>query len=334
MNAAFIVGAPRSGTSWFQQLVGAHPEIVTPPETHLMHMYLHPMFRAWRRQLGRMERAVADLDAGRAVGDRLLGLPSVLTEREFRDGALALIEQVVEQAGSSKPEARVFLEKTPSNALAIDVIEWFLAEPRYIHLIRHPRDSIASLMRLARTSWGYWTPQSADAATRYWARYHHGALRTHGFPGRSLTVRYEELLDDAPASLERVFEFLDVRSDRALCEGIASDLTMERQRDESATSFVFGGELKRLLGERPLAEPSSHFRGNGSSPYVLTARDEWIIDRALGGVIRELGYPPARTKRCSPVESAALEVVYRARSAARRAASAATQRANAYSARH
>jgi len=333
MKPAFIVGAPRSGTSWFQQLVGAHPEIVTPPETHLMHMYLHPMLRAWQRQVGRMERAIADLDAGRSVGDRLLGLPSVLTERQFRDGVLALIDEVVDQARTSKPEADVFLEKTPSNALSIDVTEWFFTEPKYIHLIRHPRDSIASLMRLSRTSWGYWTPQSVDAATRYWSRYHHGSMRTHEFEGRSLVIRYEDLVDDAAASLESTFEFLGVQADRLLCDSIAADLTMERQRDESANSFVFAGELKRMLGERPFAEPGSHFRENGSA-HALTPRDEWLIDRALGDIIRELGYAPARNARSGWLESAALEVTYRARSAARRVAGSATQRATAYSARH
>ena len=33
LDLVFIVGSPRSGTSWLQQMLGSHPEIATPTET-------------------------------------------------------------------------------------------------------------------------------------------------------------------------------------------------------------------------------------------------------------------------------------------------------------
>ena len=38
----FIVGPVRSGTSWLQTMLAEHPDIASPPETHVFTNYLAP----------------------------------------------------------------------------------------------------------------------------------------------------------------------------------------------------------------------------------------------------------------------------------------------------
>ena len=46
-----LVGAPRSGTTWLQSMLGAHPAAATPQETDLFSRYVTPLADAWSWQL-------------------------------------------------------------------------------------------------------------------------------------------------------------------------------------------------------------------------------------------------------------------------------------------
>jgi hypothetical protein len=43
----FIIGAPRSGTTWLQALVGSHPSVCTSVEMTLFDCYLGPWLKRW-----------------------------------------------------------------------------------------------------------------------------------------------------------------------------------------------------------------------------------------------------------------------------------------------
>src|SRR5208283_3010337 len=65
----FLVGAPRSGTTWLQLLLSRSPSVVTGPETHVFSLFLRSMVDQWNRL--------------RVTGERI-GLNQVLSEEEFR----------------------------------------------------------------------------------------------------------------------------------------------------------------------------------------------------------------------------------------------------------
>src|SRR5204862_8040010 len=106
-NLVFIVGAPRSGTSWLQRLLGAHPAIVTTQETGLFNAYCAPLLNAWSEQMPSGEPAFW---RGRNVG-----LPAVLTTDEFRNLIVNFAKGVYDKAFSLKPSANVVVDKNPEH---------------------------------------------------------------------------------------------------------------------------------------------------------------------------------------------------------------------------
>src|SRR5258707_1139069 len=73
-SPVFIVGAQRSGTSWVQRMLCAHPHIVGGQESHLFSGYLAPLWQRWNTE--------RDLRDG---GSRTIGLACYLTEDELAE---------------------------------------------------------------------------------------------------------------------------------------------------------------------------------------------------------------------------------------------------------
>lgn len=134
----FILGAPRSGTTWTQLLLSQHPEVSTSPETHLVDGYLAPLHERVRWEQER----------------DMTGLTSVLPEDELRRLFAEFAASVLGSVSSRAEEgASVFVEKTPQNALHLDVLLEHFPGARFLHVIRDPRDVAASMLAASR-SWG------------------------------------------------------------------------------------------------------------------------------------------------------------------------------------
>ncbi len=69
----FVVGAPRSGTTWLQLLLAQSSNVATAQETHLFSGYLKSMLSSW------------DRDEATIGGRRQIGLPTLYPRREFVD---------------------------------------------------------------------------------------------------------------------------------------------------------------------------------------------------------------------------------------------------------
>jgi hypothetical protein len=55
-NLVFIVGCPRSSTTWLQRLLASHPAIKTGPETDMFSNYVGRAIRAFRADRHRPRR--------------------------------------------------------------------------------------------------------------------------------------------------------------------------------------------------------------------------------------------------------------------------------------
>jgi tetratricopeptide (TPR) repeat protein len=185
----FVVGFPRSGTTMLEQMLDAHPALASMDEQPFLQ--------------GVTERVLAlGLEYPEALGK----LDSAACD--------ALRQHYWEQVGTVvtlKPDQRL-VDKNPLNLLHLPLICRLFPDAPIILALRHPCDVIlscymqnfraagfqvlcSSLERLAR---GYVN------GMQYWI--HHEQL----FKPRVLHLRYEDLLDDFDAEVERIGTFIGV----------------------------------------------------------------------------------------------------------------------------
>lgn len=249
-NLVFIVGCPRSGTTWLQRLLACHPKVRTGQESDLFDLYIGPQLRAWRRELD-----------PKTSGRGGVGLACYLREHEFlrilREYMLNLLEPMVRNL---EPD-EIFLEKTPSHALFIPEIMELLPESRIIHVWRDVRDVVASLLAASK-SWGaYWAPGDARTAASMWVE-HVRAVReaARGLSReRFYEVGYEALHGFTSRVLQDVCQFLRLEWDEKCIDGAVEKNSLEAVKAGGGTAIPVGGEFARISGS-VAQEPAGFLR--------------------------------------------------------------------------
>jgi hypothetical protein len=201
----FIVGAPRSGTTLLLQMLRRHPRIAISGETH----FLEVAYQERRRrvfgdlsQQANRERLIQAYLATRRAKLQLQMDFTKLAEKLLREGDswrdmfAAILQGYAEAQG--KPR---WGEKTPQHALFTETfLQWF-PDAAVLHILRDPRDVVASLLHRPAAS------ASAVTNARAWLRLNQAARRCSGRPGYR-EVRYETLVAQPEEELRKICEFL------------------------------------------------------------------------------------------------------------------------------
>ncbi|HET9733594.1 MAG TPA: sulfotransferase [Acidimicrobiales bacterium] len=259
----FVVGAPRSGTTWIQNMLGSHPSICAPPEIGLFHTYLSPLDSRWSHETAAQRRPNA----------RRRGLPAVLARQEFVDLLRQVAVGVYESARRCKPAASVLIDKEPTNTPHMQLIAEIFPEARFVHLLRDGRDVAASLVA-AHEGWAHdWAPGNVADAARCW-KDHVGWARDGRRTGLPfLEVRYEDLLASPVESLLALFDFLGVDGDAEVATAMIEEHAFARDK------------------ERGTEPPGFHRSGTvGSWVDHWTAFQRASFDRTAGRLLLEVGY--------------------------------------------
>ena len=185
----WVVGAPRSGTTFFGRVLDAHPRVFCTEET---------------RVLTFVNRIINGL-----AGDTWILMHH---RREFldllREQVPGLVEEYYRRLGAT-PGQR-WGDKHPHYADAhhdpelLDLIDELFPDSQFIHIIRDGRAVVSS--NVAK-GWG-----SVDYACDSWRRHvvHARDLGTRHGPDRYLELRYEALLERPHEVVAAVFAFLGV----------------------------------------------------------------------------------------------------------------------------
>lgn len=273
----FIIGAPRSGTTFLQNLLGAHPLIATSQETDLFDYFVQPLRSAWQTQLRD--------DPEEWQRWRHKGLPAVLGEDAFDDAVGAFIERVHSATLALKPGARLLLEKTPGYGRHGELILRYLPHAKFIHIVRDGRDVVCSMVRASR-GWGRaWAPADVEHAAAQWDEHVRAARGISALTDAYFELRYEEL---SPERVQAALAFCGVEASVAECESVFASCSLE---GGAASSLVWGGEVTRRLGGIPSEPPGFAGEGGiGAWQGELDLANRLLFERTAGALLRELGY--------------------------------------------
>lgn len=232
MQAIFIGGTGRSGTTIVGQLLGHHPAIVAtlPKEvrfitdpggllalldtfegagdtTESFTDFLESLRGRWWQRTGPdggprglhrgVERHVFDA----AVEDFARTFPT-----EPRVSARRLVRNLIDPM-ARRVDAKAWAETTPANAGSADKLCELIPDLKLIHMQRDPRDTIASVLGQP------WGPQTANEGIEWWAdsskRARDACARIP--EGQVLSVLLEDLVgSNRNDSYHRLLSFVDV----------------------------------------------------------------------------------------------------------------------------
>jgi hypothetical protein len=245
-SLVFVIGPPRSGTTLLLDLLREHPAVAAVSEE----------FHRFHHDLGLFPHRHGESDHFR------------LTARDALPELRAAYAAAIEAAAGDKP---CFLVKISTLSLQVDFIRALFPEARIVQIVRDGRDTVCSMEDLRqayqreqetpRLLGPAPDPLALEVAERFaaephirgaaaWA-YHvtrsHFDLRFAGF-GRSLRLRYEDLLADPFETVQRALTFLELppaaEVERALVD--VSDVPRGAQARGFSTSEASGKRLRRF----------------------------------------------------------------------------------------
>ena len=240
----FVVGCPRSGTSWVRSIFDAHPQVVSGEESHLFPTLFHAF--AGRGRIPE-RRAAALTTYDRSARGEILGAHSgphnwVGRERlnELLDeflldttdrrllavgarGALGtILEEYAEDAGADANT--VLVEKTPGHLyFAETILEWW-PTARIVEVIRDGRDVCVSLQHKSMVT--DWAPADRTDQINQWVRAvrHGAAARAQPIArGRWLSVHYEALRAEPREQIGRLLAFAGLQADDELLTSVLNN---------------------------------------------------------------------------------------------------------------
>ena len=212
----FVLSAPRSGSTLLRVMLAGHPGLFCPPELHLLGF---STMRERRSALAGsylqegLLRAVQELSGGSAEEAKALEDKWVSADLTVQ----AVYARLHEMAGG-----RLLVDKSPPYAASPSTLrnaEELFSSARYIHLVRHPLAVIDSFVknRFDRLL-GLTGKPPRDTAEAIWVE---GNANVSAFfpsvgPGRTTTVRYEDLVQTPGDVMRNLCSFLALPFDDAV----------------------------------------------------------------------------------------------------------------------
>lgn len=245
----FVFGAPKSGTTWLQTALNAHPQIVCAGEGHFVDQLAVKLSRVFREYFD--HQAVVDQNVYEGRGhyrhsrhedfDFLLSL-TVLN-------AFSRLEQ---------PPGTLFIgDKTPATVSYLRVLKRLFPEAKFLNIVRDGRDTLVSTFKhVERVVRAKAEPREVSEFLRektkmYCERWVRSLEEADAFaqqnPGALHTVRYEDLKTDFATAFSTVLGFLGAeRGDGVLahCEAESSFKRLSGGREagqEDPNAFVRKG---------------------------------------------------------------------------------------------
>jgi hypothetical protein len=284
----FIGACPRSGTTLLRHMLNNHPDLAVPHETN----FIRPLW--WQRtRFGDLRDPLNRLRVGEWIfGQRGRGGGRLRDGRVSKADAIERVAEAPPTIGSivdaclqlhadahGKPR---WADKRPAYSGFVGMLFAMFPDAQYVNVVRDPRGAVASQIPM-----GWDEPEVALAAAT--ARWEGAIRRTDHFarrlrPDQLLDLRYEDMVSDPQAALERVCEFAGLR---------AGDAVTTMIHAERRSSYGEGGPQERLV--EPVTTASVERWRERLEPGQVA-----LVERATAPLLERFGYLPADDLRADP----------------------------------
>ena len=266
INPVFVVGVPRSGTTWVQRMLAMHPEAWALLETYMFSRQVG---------LGALLRSLPQPTPEQGIDLPPPGLGRIFSRDELVAELRAIAERWLARGSDG---SRFVVEKTPWHLSDLELIAEVLTEARFVHVIRDGRD-VAVSVAAARSTWSRFAQTSGAQTVREIAGLWSDAMLERerwqlSIGERLLEVRYEEVRADPAEACRHLFAHCRMPHDeRLVTEAVRAtelDRSVRPPREDRAVRSGLIGQWRDRFG----------------------VRDGWSFERRAGEALRATGYEP------------------------------------------
>lgn len=209
----FIIGNPRSGTTMLRLMLASHPHIGVPPESGWL-IELYGKFGQVLFDETTLEPFVDDLLAVAKIEEWHLDRAGLITDLQFVCPAnyQAIGSQIYHYYLKRHGNKRRWGDKNNFFLNHIDRLDALFPGAMFVHIVRDGRDVACSYRDLSQTTGLYAPilPSSVCEAALHWNQ-NLGRIRkslAQVDSKRTLTIRYEDLVQSPQATLQDICAFL------------------------------------------------------------------------------------------------------------------------------
>ena len=251
LRLVFLVGMPRSGTTWITWLLTHHPQVVTLRHSGLFFCFDH--LRQW------WQRPVKYTN-GERLGEG--GYETASTADLLEEGELAQLlrrtaSHVYTKLAHDAPNALAIVDQTPEHIAQMPFIRSVFPEARFLHIVRDPR-AVYSSIRRAADSWAApgSFPRNPIQIARRWRRLLEGARALRESDADLFELSYETALEAPERELARLHEWIGLESDADMVQRCvdASSIDSLRKNAKAPSGFFRRGSASGWREELKTSE--------------------------------------------------------------------------------
>ena len=254
----FLLGSHKSGSSLLRSLLDGHPELaVLPKETHLFQFTDHWVDYRRRRNVPRrlegaelVERMLGQIREDTRPGNPYADAPDFAYRMELLEPRLRALDpadmpafftgymRAAYEASTGKPpaEGATLVEKSVEHAEFAYVLARYFPGARFVHIVRNPYATVVAVRRMLQKTAGHF-PYLWPMACSLHNSYHHLFTNRLAVPNY-LCIRFEDLVVDIAATMQRVAAFLDI----GYLDMLTQPTSMgEHWQGNSTSNEAFGG---------------------------------------------------------------------------------------------
>lgn len=261
----FIMGAPRSGTTFLASSIASHPNIVALPEMHYIF------------ELMEQELLLGELDLEQKTSilinsfhfcslclfDDVESLKVFIGNKNVKAIILGLVELFNNK--HDKKDYQYWVEHTPHSHRFIDILKVYFPNAFFIHCLRDPRSVIASTFK---EPWGY---KDVITGAEKWNSSVMDILKKEKLYNIK-TIRYEDFTDDVEFNLKE------------LCEEIGVDYHHDMLGNTGVTMPEYFEKQQRFSGKKADKDRKEKWKKD------LCERDIWHIQAVNHKLMQKYGY--------------------------------------------
>jgi len=265
----FIVGAPRSGTTWLQKMLLCDDRICGGQESHFF------------SQIGHVIGSYCKWEAK----SRKVGLPCYWDYIELIDEIRELWIKTVSPLANQYPDAKVYLEKTPRHALHMLSIKETLPHARFIYIIRDSRSVVSSLLAARKDGWGRdWASPDAESGAKLWVEYVKSASEQFAKMHESdwMWIHYEDLFSDKYNELKKIYRYIFRNEKEDLPDMILEENTSQKWVEPDRFARIRGTHgwkndlsLKQKLGVWWVTRNEMRLLGYSKEGRIASKPPDW-----------------------------------------------------------